>query len=111
YVTGVRSMIAGPSFEIHVSPNVSVEINALHKPLQSGLRTVAENSAPSRTLMSTDATTWQFPVLAKYRFQVAAMHPFIEAGPSFRLPQWDLSTHGITGGAGVEMRLHSLKIA
>jgi hypothetical protein len=111
YVEGVRSLIAGPSVEVHVTPRFSVEVDALHKPLRSRSWMVLDNGSqyPART--STDAATWQFPLLAKYRLRWGKANPFVEAGPSFRLPQWDLSTYGVTAGAGVEMRLGALKFS
>ena len=111
YVTGLRSMIAGPSVEIQLKPHLAVEVDALHKPLRSRFGTVSGNGALSDGITTTGAATWQFPVLAKYRVRWGKVAPFVEAGPSFRLPQWDLSTHGVTGGAGVEIHLRALKMA
>jgi len=111
YLTGARSLIAGPSVEIHVTPRLSVEVDALHKPLRSRGWMVLDNGVqyPART--ATMAATWQLPVLAKFRVGWRHANPFVEAGPSFRLPQWDLSTYGVSAGAGVEMRLGALKFS
>ena len=111
YVTGLRSMIAGPSLEIHWNPHLSVELDALHKPLRSRFLTILDNGVRSDELTSTAAATWQFPVLAKYRVSWGKVDTFVEAGPSFRLPQWDLSTHGLTAGVGIELQLHALKVS
>lgn len=109
--TGLTSSIAGPSAEIHLRRRISVEVDALHKSIRSRIETSYDNGLPPRSAISTAAATWQFPVLAKYRLQCARVNPFAEAGPSFRLPQGNLSTHGITAGAGVEIGLGALKIA
>ena len=109
--TGLTSLIAGPSVEIHLRPRLSVEVDALHKPLRSRVDTTFDNGLRPQSSTGTAATTWQFPVLAKYRFRWGKMGPFVEAGPSFRLPQWNLSTRGVTAGAGIEMRLRTLKIS
>jgi hypothetical protein len=53
--------------------------------------------------------TWEFPVLAKYRFGSRAFRPFVEAGPSFRLAT--LSNYGASAGVEVEAHLRALKIA
>jgi hypothetical protein len=111
YTTGLRSMIAGPAVEIHLKPHLAVEVDALHKPLRANYETVIGNEVRSKGITLTEAVTWQFPVLAKYRLRLGKVNPFVEAGPSFRLPQWNLSTHGVTGGAGVEMQLGAVKIA
>jgi hypothetical protein len=40
------------------------------------------------------------------------VEPFVEAGPSFRLPPGGpFSNHGVTAGAGLEGHLRGLKIA
>ena len=59
--------------------------------------------------------TWEFPLLAKYRFPTRRLQPLIELGPSFRatgnLNDADPSHFGITAGAGIETSLSRLKIA
>jgi hypothetical protein len=109
--TGVTSSIVGPSVEIHLRRRLSVEIDALHKSLRTRGDMSFDNGAKPQSRTWTAAATWQFPVLAKYRVQWGKVGPFAEAGPSFRLPQWNLSTHGVTAGAGIEMRLRALKIS
>ena len=59
------------------------------------------------------AAIWQFPVLAKYRFSGDRVRPFLETGPSFRLPQdfnGNLSSFGVTTGAGVGFRMKGLHL-
>ena len=109
--TGLTSSIAGPSVEIHLRPRLSVEVDALHKPLRSRIDTTFDNGVRPQSSTATAATTWQFPVLAKYRFRLGSVNPFAEAGPSFRLPQSNFSRHGVTAGTGVEMRYRALKIS
>jgi hypothetical protein len=111
YLTGARSLIAGPSVEFHATQRFSVEVDALHKPLRSRGWMVLDNGIryPART--ATTAATWQFPLLAKYRLRWGRANPFVEAGPSFRLPQWDLSTYGAAAGAGIDVRLGALKFS
>ncbi len=60
--------------------------------------------------------SWEFPVLAKYRFRlpVPVVKPFVEAGPSFRaesssLP--DLSAAGVIFGGGVEFKLPVIRLS
>jgi hypothetical protein len=97
--------------EIRLNPHLAVEIDALHKPLRDKYWIVYDSGAKSPTVSGTPAVTWQFPVLAKYRVRWKNTNPFVEAGPSFRLPQWSLATHGATGGAGVELYLRALRIS
>jgi hypothetical protein len=59
--------------------------------------------------------TWEFPVLAKYRFAVAVARPFLEAGPSLRttgnLNSANPSHYGFTGGVGIETHWKNVNIA
>jgi hypothetical protein len=111
YYTGLKSMIAGASVEVHLPSRFSVEIDALHKPLRNKVKSVYSNgtSYPARTY--TEASTWQFPVLAKYRLWAGGLRPFLEAGPSFHLPNQFLATSGATAGAGIETQWRTLRIA
>jgi hypothetical protein len=86
--------IVGPIVGLTLPMNFSAEINALYRPLGEG------------------TTTWELPVLAKYKCPGHFLKPFIEAGPAFRLPATgDISNHGITVGGGVELSARFLKIA
>lgn len=109
--TGLTSLIAGPSVEVHLRLRLSVEVGAIHKALRMRQDTSFDNGIRSQSRTWTGAATWQFPVLAKYRFQWGRVDPFLEAGPSFRLPQWHLSRHGVTAGAGIETHFRALKIS
>ena len=111
YVTGVKSLIGGPVMEIHLPRHLSVELDGFYRPLREHYKTVLDNGTVYSSVTYTEATTWQFPVLAKYRFRLGKVNPFAEAGPSFRLPVVSLSADGVTAGAGVEMHWHALHIA
>jgi hypothetical protein len=59
------------------------------------------------------AILWQFPVLVKRHWGAGGVRPYLEAGPSFRLPQdynGNLGTVGITGGAGVGFNLGAMRV-
>jgi hypothetical protein len=110
-VTGLKSFIIGAALEVHLPRHLSVELDALYKPLRGRFETVLDNGTMYGPETGTEAATWQFPVLAKYRLRLGRLNPFVEAGPSFRLPEESLSTYGIAAGAGVEMHWHALHIA
>ena len=86
--------VAGLLAEIGFTGKLSLEVNGLYRRLHfnSGSEVVV---------------TWEIPVLAKYKFNISAVKPFVELGPSFRptgnLNYSDPSHHGITSGAGVEV--------
>ncbi|MGO9257055.1 MAG: hypothetical protein ACLQU1_12235 [Bryobacteraceae bacterium] len=111
YVTGVKSPMAGPVMEIHLPRHLSVELDGFYRPLREHYKTVLDNGTVYSSVTYTEAATWQFPVLAKYRFRLGKVNPSAEAGPSFRLPVVSLPADGVTGGAGVEMHWHALHIA
>jgi hypothetical protein len=109
--SGPRSPIVGPEVEVKMGGGFSVEADAILRP---------ESSRDSDTYGSTEegpfnsgVTTWQFPVLGKYRIGRNRFRPFLEAGPSFRLANGlpGAAFYGATGGAGVETHLWRLAIA
>jgi len=112
-ISGLKSPIAGPSVEINLARRFSVEVDTLHKSMRDRSLTTIVGASTSQPVpfTSTVDATWEFPVLAKHRFRLAKTNPFVEAGPSFRLPTQSLATRGVTGGVGVEMRWRALHIA
>jgi len=110
---GLRTRVAGPALEVDLPHRFSVEVDAIHHPLRERW-TTSLNGATLYTQQTSEAITWELPVLAKYKFGTGAVRPLVELGPSFRLPQQlntDLSTTGITTGAGIEFRIGPLRIA
>jgi len=112
------AFILGPKIELMLSKRLSVEAAALYRAIRSTTSTTAVWSPPLEipdgriieTLQySSTGTefTWEFPVLAKYRFSVPGAKPFIEIGPSFR-PAENREQFGMTFGTGVELRRGSL---
>jgi opacity protein-like surface antigen len=110
--SGPRSFIVGPKVELQLLYRLSVEVDALYRPVSSASEQIDGNGM--RQSGTYRYVTWEFPVLAKYKFPIRGLDPFAELGPSFRLPQalTELSPYGVTAGAGVEFGLLSrLKIA
>jgi hypothetical protein len=72
------------------------------------------NQRKLNSVSPSPVVTWEFPVLAKYRFSLAIMSPFIEAGPSFRasgnLNGTSPSKGGLTVGVGVEKQVWRMRI-
>ncbi|MBI1354198.1 MAG: outer membrane beta-barrel protein [Acidobacteria bacterium] len=98
--SGSRSPIGGPSLEWRFTEHFSVESNAIYRRLQR------EQGGPT--------VTWEFPVLAKYRFTTGRVNPFVEGGVSFRATG-NRNTHpshfGVTAGAGVDLLWHGLTVS
>lgn len=114
YFSPAKDYIAGVSIEMRFTPCWSLEGDGMFRELHLTMASVA----PDGTLYGNSPSpvvTWEFPVLAKYRFRLAKVSPFVESGLSFRgagnLNGTTPSIFGFTAGAGFERNLRSLKIA
>lgn len=101
--------IYGALLEASLPKNWALEVDGLYRPLHG---TDLEFGHPVRFAH----LTWEFPVLAKYRFSGSSrVRPFVEGGPSFRaegnLNLAPVSHFGGTVGAGVEAKLFWLKVS
>jgi opacity protein-like surface antigen len=114
YFSGSKDYIVGPAIEVHLPLRLSVEFDALYRPLnltRAAFITVAPSSTTRTAIVS-----WECPLLAKYRLPAHLVSPFVEAGPSFRsvtnqsLSGIQLSGEGFTAGVGVEAKLGPIKI-
>lgn len=86
-----RSAIGGASLEWMFTDRLSIETNAIYRRLR--LDTYVGPTV-----------TWEFPVLAKYRFRINRFDPFLEVGPSFRTTgnrNTEPSHFGVSAGAGI----------
>jgi hypothetical protein len=75
-----RSYIVGPSVEFTLRKNLSLEVDALYRRI--GYRYEFTPSIPSTVER---ASSWEFPVLAKYLMANKAVRPFMSAGWSWRM--------------------------
>jgi hypothetical protein len=103
----------GAMVEVRLPLGLSVEADGLYRPVNYSIDTQVTGGLLYHS--SADVTTWEFPVLAKYRFKaLPIVHPFVEAGPSFRAAgselHW-LSSEGFTAGGGVEIKILKLRIS
>ena len=98
-----KNYIVGPMVELHLPLGLAVEADGLYRPLNFAEGSFNENYS-----------SWEFPILAKYRFAIPLVKPYFEAGPSFRTVGGSLvngpSSAGFTAGAGVELRLARFRI-
>jgi hypothetical protein len=109
-----KRYIAGAMAELGLPWHFSLELDGLYRPLGYTFAGV-EPDGTLNSVSPATVVTWEFPVLAKYRFAFRGVRPFVEAGPSFRttgnLNSTNPSHYGVTAGLGVEMHLHGLNIA
>ena len=104
--------IIGPMLELHLPLGLSVETNALYRPLNLTVQNQILPQPMIRT--SKNVSSWEFPILGKFRLAFPLVKPYIDAGPSFRAVRSDLgflSTKGFTVGLGLELKLSKLRIA
>ena len=113
--SGGRRPILGLQLEYTIGRNWALEFDALHRELKS---TTTNNFSPpfitpdgraiSTYAYSRTLTTWEFPLLAKFRLPLPAsrFRPFVTAGPSLRPAGTgtDLSHVGLTAGGGLEFQ-------
>lgn len=106
--------IAGGMLEFRLPRNWSVELDALFHPLRYDSVTIFPNGR-STSGSPSPVTTFEFPMLAKYRFRWGAWRPFLEGGPSLRTAGNLNGTHpshyGAAVGAGAETRVGRLRIS
>ncbi len=111
--------ILGPTLEVRLPFSLAVEVDALYRPVSATTTFTAGGTANvgSTTFQfssSSTYSTWEFPVLGKYRFALPVVSPYVEAGPSFRKTGSGLgwfSSSGFTLGGGVEVKVLRLRIA
>ncbi len=96
--------------EVHLPMGISVEGDALYRPLH--LTSTFANVGHNATVNS-----WELPVLVKYHLKFPIVKPFIEAGPSFRhVSEFSgdsphLSAKGVAAGVGVEVKALFVRVA
>ena len=115
--TPIRWM-GGGMIELRLPFHLAVEADGLYHELKYTVVFLNPNGPPSGPSLA-HPVTWEFPVMAKYRFSLPKMkssiRPLVEGGPIFRTAG-DLngarpSNHGFTAGAGVELRAWKLRVA
>lgn len=106
--TSTTSFTIGPTAELRLPFGLGVEVDALYK-----------RSRVSET-PNTDfgVSTWEFPLLAKYRLPGPGLQPYVAAGVSFRkaselisfVRRLDTDTRGFVLGAGLDIKIPKLHL-
>jgi hypothetical protein len=100
-------VLVGPSAEWNFTERFGIEVNALFRPVTSSVTILNTPEGTVGPLPKTHSR-WQFPILAKYRFEEGgAVTPFVAGGATFRTADsWNvLSQAGVTAGAGIENKI------
>ncbi|MBV8846904.1 MAG: hypothetical protein JO307_29185 [Bryobacterales bacterium] len=118
-IQNTNHFIVGPYVEVRLPLGLAVEGDALY---QRGLYGNVTNGSGS-------GSTWQFPIVLKYKFLEGPIRPYVEGGPTFshtadiygELPfvaaigETPFLNHrsnfGITLGGGIEVRILKLRVS
>jgi hypothetical protein len=110
-----RDYVVGGTLEVRFNPRWSLQANGLFRQLNGKVAHFWRDEASPVDGAPNPVVTWQFPVLAKYRFLGRKINPFVAAGPSFRtsgnLNANNPSPYGITADVGFEATWQGLEIA
>jgi opacity protein-like surface antigen len=75
-----KRVIFGVSGELRLPFHLAIEVDALYRRMSyDAVVTTGGNTI----LLTSTANTWEFPILAKYRFGGEAVRPFVGAGVAF----------------------------
>jgi hypothetical protein len=113
FASGSYVALLGPALEAPLWKHFFLEVDGIHHTIEVSRRSVLSNGQAIDSFSGREGLTWEFPVLAKYKFKSETWRaqPFVEAGPSFRLLTENSSLFGVSAGAGVEVRFKALKLA
>ena len=116
YFSTNTDYVLGPMVELRLPFHPAVEADALYRPLQA-VESVG-NRAECLYFLQYGSHSWEFPIVAKYRFNVPIVKPFvtpyIAVGPSFRansIPFTRLSAHGVAVGLRLDFHFLLLHVA
>lgn len=107
-----KDYVVGPAVQLNLPMGLAVEADALYRPMNVATST-STGGLPAAISEGTNST-WEFPILAKYRFPIPVAKPFVGLGPSFRRVRDSgprLSDRGLTVGAGIELHLLIVRIS
>lgn len=95
-----KKFVAGGMVEMRLPFGISIEADGLYRPLRL-ITDVTVAGIPGMGRDSVNYTSWEVPIVAKYRFlHTPVVKPYIEAGPNFRFLNAPLdhfmSGHGFT---------------
>src|SRR5215472_8253691 len=102
--------IIGPTAEVRIPFGFAFEADGLYR----GTNYQVANTASGVTAIN--STSWEIPYIAKFRFPIPLIKPFIGAGGAYRtfndLPAGVTPTHnGFVATGGIELRVNRVRIS
>ena len=109
FVTSVsKRYVVGPQLDIDLPLGLGFEADALYRP---------EGFQSSSYALNESESSWQFPLLLKYRFPFPLVKPFAEVGYAPRVINGPIGlfdtggSHGVVIGGGVQFGIGRLRLA
>ena len=114
----------GPMLEIRLPMGLGVEFDALYKRFDQSGGSIRAGATVAKT-----GSSWEFPLLGKYRFGRSFVKPYIETGVSFNhlsgfllpfrtlpsppsdQPEGSTTRTGVAVGAGIELKLTRVRLS
>jgi hypothetical protein len=108
-LTRSSDYIIGPVAELRVPFGFALEVDGLYRATEYDLTT-------NNTTSTVPAHAWEIPYLAKFRFPIPLLKPFVSAGGAYRsftdLPTNVTPTHNaFVLGGGMELRISKLRLS
>lgn len=102
--------IVGPVVELRLPFGFAFEADGFYR------GTTYTASSPGSVTTTIKASSWEIPYLAKFRFPIPLLKPFVLAGGAYRtfndLPSQITPTHNaFVAGGGLELRLGRLRLS
>jgi hypothetical protein len=96
--------------EVRIPFGFALEVDGLYR----GTNYTVTNATTGTT--SIDASSWEIPYLAKFRFPIPLLKPFLSGGGAYRtfngLPSGVTASHNaFVGAAGLELRISNLRFS
>jgi hypothetical protein len=101
--------LIGPVVELRIPFGFALEVDGIY-------RGTEYQSITNNVITTLDAHAWEIPYLAKFRFPIPVLKPFISGGGAYRtftnLPPAITPTHnGLVLGGGLELRISRLRLS
>ena len=111
-VTGVSrsgEYLVGPAVELRLPLGFAFEVDGIYNSADYRLRAGSSS-------LTTTVSSWEIPYLAKFRFPIPLLKPFVSVGGAYRtftsLPTNTTPTHNaFVAGGGIELRISRLRLS
>jgi len=104
--------LVGPAIELRIPFGFAIEADGLYRGTEYSVANITGTNLPSVVKSS----SWEIPYLAKFRFPIPVVKPFVLAGGSYRtfndLPSGISATHNaFVIGGGVELIIKKVRLS